>query len=945
MLVLQDFEALTPNLLARTVETVEGGGLVVLLLSQLDSLTRLYELTMDAHARLRTAAGGAVVPRFNERLVLSLAGCTSCLLLDDELNVLPTSSAARDLAALPAGHQSATSANSEALAALREGLRDAAPAGPLTDKCRTLCQARALVAFLDAAGEKTLRSTVALTAGRGRGKSAALGLSVAGALGLGYSNIFITAPSPENVRTLFEFLFVGLDALGYKEHLDYDLIESTSPAFGRSIVRVNIYRDHRQTVQYIQPGMAERLGQCELLVIDEAAAIPLPTVRSLLGPYLVFLASTVSGYEGTGRSLSLKLLSDLRARATQGGGGCVAGTSAGAAGRTFREATLEEPIRYAPGCAVERWLSDVLCLDAARHLPPPPGDAPHPSACDLWRVDRDTLFSGHPASEAFLQRCQALMVASHYRNSPDDLLLLADAPAHRLFVLLAPVDASGEASGCLPDILCVVQVALEGAVSRPAVLASLAAGTLPAGDLVPWTVAQQYQDPDFPGLSGARVVRIASHPGCLRAGYGKRTLEQLAAYLSGELAGLTEAGEDGGDGAAAGGSGSARRSSTAAGVGSDDDALHTECLAPRQNLPPLLSRAADDPRPPRLHWLAASFGLSPALYSFWRRAGCLPLYLRQTPNEATGEHTCVMLRALANDDVEGTGWAEPFTCDFRRRLLATIGGPFRGMSPSTALTLLDPKINFTDEETRLALAEGAEADASLEAETENHVGELGTSKAGAPASPSSAAARMLPPVVRVDGRALDAHDLRRLKAHADSLADYRMVLDLVGPLARAFFAGRLPTSLSYGQAALLLAVGLQGREADAASRELGLTPSQGLALLGKALRKMHAYLAQRRWEAAARRLPARPSGHLAAEALATSVPDLDEELSEGAAEATEEMRVRLDPDDLARFAVGGAAGGNAAGGKVAGKNRDRGKGAKRGRRDKGGGAGKKHARE
>jgi tRNA(Met) C34 N-acetyltransferase TmcA len=29
MCVLQDFEALTPNLLARTIETVEGGGVVV----------------------------------------------------------------------------------------------------------------------------------------------------------------------------------------------------------------------------------------------------------------------------------------------------------------------------------------------------------------------------------------------------------------------------------------------------------------------------------------------------------------------------------------------------------------------------------------------------------------------------------------------------------------------------------------------------------------------------------------------------------------------------------------------------------------------------------------------------------------------------------------------------------------------------------------------------
>lgn len=77
-------------------------------------------------------------------------------------------------------------------------------------------QARALVTFLDAASEKTLRATVALTASRGRGKSASLGLAIAGALALGYSNIFVTAPSPDNTRTLFEFIFKGLDAMGYK---------------------------------------------------------------------------------------------------------------------------------------------------------------------------------------------------------------------------------------------------------------------------------------------------------------------------------------------------------------------------------------------------------------------------------------------------------------------------------------------------------------------------------------------------------------------------------------------------------------------------------------------------------------------------------------------------------------------------------------------------------
>ena len=35
-------------------------------------------------------------------------------------------------------------------------------------------------------------------------------------------------------------------------------------------------------------------------MIDEAAAIPLTLVKAMLGPYLVFLCSTVNGYEGTG---------------------------------------------------------------------------------------------------------------------------------------------------------------------------------------------------------------------------------------------------------------------------------------------------------------------------------------------------------------------------------------------------------------------------------------------------------------------------------------------------------------------------------------------------------------------------------------------------------------------------------------------------------------------
>ena len=97
MVVLQDFEAVTPNVLARTIETVEGGGIVVLLLRSMESLTQLYTMSMDVHARLRTEARADVTARFNERFILSLASCQACLVLDDELNVLPISSHSRSI--------------------------------------------------------------------------------------------------------------------------------------------------------------------------------------------------------------------------------------------------------------------------------------------------------------------------------------------------------------------------------------------------------------------------------------------------------------------------------------------------------------------------------------------------------------------------------------------------------------------------------------------------------------------------------------------------------------------------------------------------------------------------------------------------------------------------------------------------------------------------------
>lgn len=97
MCVLQDFESITPNVLCRAMETVEGGGVIVMLFNTLTSLKQLYSLTMDVHSRFRTEGHAYVKPRFNERFILSLAKCMTCMAIDDELNILPITKQMRDI--------------------------------------------------------------------------------------------------------------------------------------------------------------------------------------------------------------------------------------------------------------------------------------------------------------------------------------------------------------------------------------------------------------------------------------------------------------------------------------------------------------------------------------------------------------------------------------------------------------------------------------------------------------------------------------------------------------------------------------------------------------------------------------------------------------------------------------------------------------------------------
>ncbi|XP_072128758.1 RNA cytidine acetyltransferase [Mobula birostris] len=785
MCVLQDFEAMTPNLLARTVETVEGGGLVVILLRTVNSLKQLYTMTMDVHTRFRTESHQDVVGRFNERFILSLASCKNCVVINDQLDILPLSSHILNINPVsPKSSEESLTPGEIELRELKESLSDTQPVGVLIDGCKTLDQAKAVLKIIEAISEKTLRSTVALTAARGRGKSAALGLSIAGAVAFGYSNIFVTSPSPDNLITLFEFVFKGFDALQYQEHLDYEIIQSLNPEFNKAVVRVNIYKEHRQTIQYIHPADAVKLDQAELVVIDEAAAIPLPLVKKLMGPYLVFMASTINGYEGTGRSLSLKLIQELRQQNDQTKVSNTAENKATSTAklssvRSLHEVSLNEAIRYAPGDPVEKWLNDLLCLNCLNVSRIMSG-CPLPEKCDLYYVNRDTLFCYHKASEAFLQRLMSLYVASHYKNTPNDLQLLSDAPAHHLFCLLPPVQPT---QNSLPEVLAVIQVALEGEISSQSVMNSLSRGKKAFGDLIPWTVSEQFQDPDFGSLSGGRIVRIAVHPDYQGMGYGSRAVELLQMYYEGKFPCLEE--QEG------------HKSTEITTVSSETISLLEETLTPRRDLPPLLLKLSERPAE-KLDYVGVSYGLTSQLLRFWKRAGYVPVYLRQTPNDLTGEHSCIMLKILNEEEFVETAqknWLHAYWADFRRRFLSLLGYQFSKFPPSVALNILQNK--NMKEESKQSL------------------------------SRSQLEAKFTP------------YDLKRLEMYSRNMVDYHLIMDMIPCISQLYFLNQLDDiSLSVAQSALLLGIGLQHKSIDQLEKEIDLPSSQLMGLFNRLIRKV-----------------------------------------------------------------------------------------------------------
>ena len=293
-----------------------------------------------------------------------------------------------------------------------------------------------------------------LLAPRGRGKSTVLGLHAARLRAEGRT-LVVTAPSRGHASTLL----------------------ATAEALG-------------QQLPFMAPDRLLETGMAPdgVLVVDEAASIPLALLRTLIQQRQVLLAGTVEGYEGTGRGVLHRLLTGLD--------------------RSVQRITLSRPVRWKAGDPLEAFLSDLLLFDTTH------ASESSAAAGDLECVEitRECLCD----DESLLREAFGLLRDAHYRTRPFDLRFLLDAGNVRLF--------AARRAGRLLGVTLVLE---EGALPRELVLAIHRGERRVRGHLVPQSLAFHLDTPEAARLRCWRISRIAVTAGCRRRGVGTALLSHV----------------------------------------------------------------------------------------------------------------------------------------------------------------------------------------------------------------------------------------------------------------------------------------------------------------------------------------------------------------------------------------------------------------------------------
>ncbi|MCO6439979.1 MAG: tRNA(Met) cytidine acetyltransferase, partial [Nitrococcus mobilis] len=321
-LVVDAWDGFDPDAFGATIGAVHGGGLVLLLAPPLAKWPDYADPATDritAYPYTR----GELPGRYLKRLVRVIHSSAHALVLEPD-HPLP-----------------------------RVTLPTLSQHGAATRSSRTLPtpdQQRAIAAIERCARGHRHRPVV-LTSDRGRGKSAALGIAAARLLHAGCTRIIVTAPSLAAATTVFTHARCLMPAArAARGHLS----------------------DGGGKLEFMAPDALLRRSQAaELLLVDEAAAISTAVLSTLLRRYpRIVFASTVHGYEGSGRGFALRFRQVLD-RHTPG----------------WREYWLEAPIRWAADDPAERFAFQALLLNA---LPAPQAALVDATAgrCRLERLDR-----------------------------------------------------------------------------------------------------------------------------------------------------------------------------------------------------------------------------------------------------------------------------------------------------------------------------------------------------------------------------------------------------------------------------------------------------------------------------------------------------------------------------------------------------------------------------
>lgn len=332
-----------------------------------------------------------------------------------------------------------------------------------------------VVQMITAAALGGERLPLVLVSDRGRGKSSALGLAAGQLLQQGIGRIIVTAPRLTISDPVFRHaqqLLNGADA------------------------RRGELRWKQGWLGFMAPdALLEQRPQADLLLVDEAAAIPLPLLEQLLRLYpMAVFATTVHGYEGTGRGFTLKfypLLDEL------------------APG--WQRCSMETPVRWAVNDPLERWIDRVLCLDA--ELPAVSAmQSIDVAQCSARVLDRDEL----SRDEVTLSTLFALLVYAHYRTRPSDLQRLLDDPNIRIYVL-----------EYRRQIVAALLVSEEGGFGRELSSEIYRGNRRPGGHMLAQTLTFHAGCEMAATLTYARVMRIAVHPALQGNGLGSRLLQEV----------------------------------------------------------------------------------------------------------------------------------------------------------------------------------------------------------------------------------------------------------------------------------------------------------------------------------------------------------------------------------------------------------------------------------